>query len=422
MKALTSKFKPIAIRIQFLFFLFLFLGWGPPLFSGTIAIRGGEIHTMDGKIIRSGTILIKEGKIVEIGEDIQIPRDAEIVDARGYMLYPGFVASSGQFSAGENINFESFTPDTSALDRFDLHGDYALFIRGGITSAYVSMPANRVISGRGAVVKLGNSGRLSSVLNPEAALNINLIREAVLPPMTDIFPAPITTENPIVHSFKQYPSSSLGAFWLLTELFRFEPYSGDLAQYFGNISFSLKTLQGRGLPLIIRCEKASEIRQAVELARALKMPLIIQRATEAYRVIDIIKNNNVSVIAEALVKPNGQSPGGSATGDADLENQLANIPALIRQGIPVAIIPDEERYLPDLLWVVQYFQKFGISQEELFKTMTINPAKMFGLEDRIGCLGKGRDADILFLKNTAGKPLPRLEKVMIEGRIVYEEK
>jgi hypothetical protein len=200
MKALTSRFMPIATRIQFLFFLFLFLGLGPPLFSGTIAIRGGEIHTMDGKVIRSGTILIKEGKIVEIGEDIQIPRDAEIVDARGYMLYPGFVASSGQFSSGENINFESFTPDALALDRFDLHGDYALFIRGGITSAYVSMPANRVISGRGAVVRLGNSGRLSSVLNPEAALNINLIREAVLPPMTDIFPAPITTERSEEHT------------------------------------------------------------------------------------------------------------------------------------------------------------------------------------------------------------------------------
>ncbi len=75
-------------------------GWSLP--AGVIAIRGGEIHTLEGKVIGSGTILIKDGKIIEVGENVQVPADAEIIDGRGYALYPGFIAASGFASASSS--------------------------------------------------------------------------------------------------------------------------------------------------------------------------------------------------------------------------------------------------------------------------------------------------------------------------------
>jgi hypothetical protein len=395
---------------------------GSPLFGKTIVIRGGEIHPMNGKTIVSGTILIRDGRIVEIGEDVRVPEDAEVFEARGYILYPGLVAPAGIFTPAELETFESFTPDTSALDRFDFRGDYSRWLRGGVTSAFVAMPGDRFISGKGAVVKLGRGEKLSTVLKREAALTVNLGKEAVLPPMTDIFPAPVSAGNPLVPSMKQYPSSSLGAFWLLNELFRFDPYSGDLAAYLQNVSDSLRKAHDLGLPLIVHCHKAADIYQAVDLAKRVKLPLIIHGAGEAGGMIDLLKENGASVIAEVDVRPDGQWPDEDSEKEEQLRNRLKAIPALIREGILTAVTPAEDRYLSDLFWVVQYFQKYGLDQEELIKTVTVNPAKIFGLEERIGSLARGCDADILFFKKEPGKPLPRLKKVMSEGHIVYEEK
>lgn len=400
--------------------LLLFCG-GTQLLGKTVVIRGGEIHTMDGKVIRSGVIVIQDGKISEIGESVRVPEQAEVIQAEGFVLYPGFIAPSCLLVSEEIKDFESISPDSSALDRFNFYKDYTLYLAGGITSVYAAMPANRLIPGRGAVVKLAKGLLGSQIVKKEASLSVNLGKRALLPPMTDIFPAPVSPENPLTPSIKQFPSAVLGAFWAVQGLFRFEPYSGDLIRYMENISSSLSKAKEKKLPLIIHCQKAADIHLAVELAGILDMPLIIHGAAEAHKLADTLKKNNVSVIAEAHVRPNGFFPREESLTDEWIRIDLKGIPALIKEGITVGITPEDDAYLPDLFWVTQYFRRYGVSEEELIKTITINPARMFGVDDRIGSLEIGKDADILFFKRDSGKPLQVLKKVMIEGKIVHEE-
>jgi hypothetical protein len=413
------KISKLAAIIGFLFLLCVGTGMGK-----TIAIRGGEIHTMMGEIWQSGAILIQDGKIVAIGEEVTIPENAEVIEASGFILYPGFFAASGLFSPVELKNFESFSPDASAADRFDFYGDFTPYLRGGVTSGFVAMPADRVISGKGMIVKLGNGDRVSLLLKQEAALSINLGKDALLPPMTDIFPAPVSVENPLVPSIKQFPSSSLGIFGLVYELFRPDPFSGDLARYFQNAANSLKESQTQGLPLIVRCQRAADIHQAIVFSQSVKMPLIIQGAEEAHKCVDSLKKHNIPVIAEADLGPDkhGVSEDLAYNVNRSWQNRMTNIPKLIQKGVLVAIATRDEKGLSDLFWIVQYFQRFGIDPEELIKTITINPAKIFGMEDRVGCLAAGKDADILFFKKEPGAPLPALKKVMNQGQIIYEEK
>lgn len=401
--------------------LFLLCG-GIGAFAGTVAIRGGEIHTMTGKIITSGTILIQNGKIVAIGEDTEIPEGAEIIEADGSILYPGFFAASGFFTPRGLENFESFTPDASAADRFDYHGDYARYLKGGVTSGFVTMPANRIIPGKGMVVKLGSRDRMSQVLKKEGALCINLGKEALLPPMTDIFPAPVSVENPLVPSIKQFPSSVLGAYGLLNELFRPVPFTGDLAHYFQKVADSLQESQTRGLPLIVRCERAADVQRTILFSQSVNMPLIVQGAAGASRCIESLKKHNIPVIVEADLVPNGQRIISDLDYDDEDRSGMKDIAELIQQGILVAIAAKDDKGMPELFWITQYFRKFRIDPEVLLKTITINPAKMFGLEERLGSLEKGKDADILFFEKVAGASLPVLEKVMSQGCIVYEEK
>jgi imidazolonepropionase-like amidohydrolase len=240
--------------------------------------------------------------------------------------------------------------------------------------------------------------------------------------MTDIFPAPVSVENPLVPSIKQFPSSSLGAFWLLKELFRPEPFSGDLSRYFQNVANSLKRAKDRGLPLIIRCQEATSIHHAILFARSVEMPLIIMGTIESPQLVDIFKENDIPVIIEADVRPNGLWMPEDSADTRERQIRMKNISLLIQQGICVALTVPDEKYLPDLFWAALYFQKFGLSCEDIVKTITLNPARIFGLGDRIGSLGEGKDADILFFKKEIGLPLPALKKVMSEGKIVHEEK
>jgi hypothetical protein len=412
------KMGKVAAYVGLLFFLCGGLG----LFGFFNDTATTEIYTMEGKVLSSGTILVRDGKIVEIGEEILVPEDAQVIEASGYVLYPGFIASSGLFTSVEPKNFESFTPDASAADRFDFHGDHIRYLCGGVTSAFVAMPANRIISGKGMIVKLGSGGRMSLMLKKDAALSINLGKNAILPPMTDIFPAPVSVENPLVPSSKQFPSSSLGAFWLLHELFREESFSGDLARHFQNVSDSLKMAQTQGLPLIVKIQEAMDIQQAIQFAESAQMSLIIQGASVTYPMIRVLHEKNIPVIAEADVRPNGHWMSVDSIDVEERQQRMKNISLMVQQGLQVALTPADEKYLPDLFWIVQYFQKYGISVEEIIKTITINPAKIFGIDDRIGSLAKGKDADILFFKRETGTLLPVLKKVMSQGLIVNEEK
>lgn len=402
--------------------LFLLHYGGYSLFGESVVIRGGEIHTMEGKVLHSGVVRIEDGKIVEIGEQVSIPEDARIIDAKGYILYPGFIASSGLFTSEELKNSQSFTPDASAADRFDFHGDYTRYLRGGVTSAFVGMPDNRIIPGKAMIVKLGNREKMSAILKKEAVLCISLGKNAVLPPMTDIFPAPVSVENPITPSIKQYPSSSMGAFWLLQELFRSESFYGDLARYYQNVSGSLKKAKTQDLPLCVHVQGNVDIRQAIRLAETVRMALILQGPSFAYPAIPVLKEKGIPVIVQVKLKPNGLWPPEGSVDEEERRKGLKNIPVMLEQGLTVALTAMDDNDIKDLFWVIQYFKKHGgISVEDLIKTITINPAKIFGIDDRVGSLAAGKDADILFFQQDAGLPLPALKKVMSEGHMVYEE-
>lgn len=399
------------------FILLFVVGLGA---SGQVkAIRGAEIHTMPSGIIQGGVLLIDGGKIMAVGgPELSIPPGAEIIEASGWLLYPGLMAPSCLLTAEEIVSNESFSPDSSALDRLDLYGDYRRYWAGGITSVYLDVPKNRLIPGRGAVVKLAPGGATPGVIKKDAALRINLVKEAFLPPLVKVYPAPVSTENPITPAQKQFPSTALGAYWIIPSLFDFEPYAGDFARYNQEVADSLRSAQDERLPLLVQCQRGEEIGRAMELAGALKMPLIISGAAEAYKFAAALRSGTIPLIAEVDLRPNGVYSGAVRVEDS---MDFKNIAGLLRQGILLALSPSREKYVPDLLWLALYFRRYGLADDELIKTITISPARIFGVEERIGSLEAGKDADILFFRREEARPWPLLKKVMVEGRIVYEQ-
>jgi hypothetical protein len=393
----------------------------PPISGQTLAVRGAEIHTMAGDVIASGVILIEGGKIVAVGPDIPIPQAAEIIEASGFVLYPGFMAPFRRLAAKEIDDYESVSPDYSALDAADPMLEAGRLLAGGITAVYLDTPKNRLISGYGAVVKVGTGGAEPNIVKADAALRINLDGGAVLPPMIKIYPAPVSPANPITPAWKQFPSSALGAYWQIRDLFHSGGFSGDLANYRNAIHASLERAREQKIPLLVECRKAVEIGQALELAAEVSMPLIISGGGEAAQMAEVLSRQNVPVLLESIAGPNRLDSDMSGRAGKRLAGRPCDIAALIAKGVLVALDPPAKEDVPDLLWISQYYRRYGLSGEDLVKTITINPARIFGVGQRLGSLENGKDADILFFQAANGSPLPRLKKVMIEGRIVHEQ-
>jgi len=401
-------------------FIFL-LSLSLSLEAQTTLIKGAEIHPMNGRgLIQNGDILIENGRISYIGEKIDIQTQGEIIDAAGFILYPGFIITTALQSYQKADNFESFSPDLSVTDRFDYYGDYSFLLKGGITSICLNLPSDRLIPGKCAILKLGGKDPERQTIQKEASLQINLGRDPILPPEVNIFPAPVSPENPLTPAFMQYPSSPLGAFLALLEIYKFKPTVGEQELYWNKIALTLSNAKMKKLPLLIQCHKAADIILAIEFSEKLELPLILYGAAEAYKLIDLLKSKRIPIIAE------WPSSEGGAINEEDLvrDGYRINpeaISLLMKNDIRIALTAEADKQLPELFRESQYFQRYGISQEELIRSLTVNPAQIFRIDERVGLLAKGRDADILFFQKESGVRFLQLKKVMIEGKIVYEK-
>lgn len=385
-----------------------------------LVVLGGEIHPAAGDVLKNGMIVVENGKIVSVGPRTPIPPGAKVLDASGCVLLPGFVAVALAGDPGGAKDFLSLTPDASALDMGSDADLRRACLSGGITSLYVHPGTSKFLPGRGAIVKLGGDGVRVSVVRPEASLAVNFTSQAMRAPLVDIFPAPIGPDNPPVPSRRQFPASSLEAYWGLRELLLAAPFGGELAAATTSVSASLRRAVERKLPFVVGYGSPAEAERMIELARNLDVPLILLARNGTSELADTLKAAGVSLIAPFCVEPPAPLPD-AGPGGPGMPLDPEDISVMIRKGLRVALCTLREKDLPDLFRLTQYLQKHGLSSEELLRAITIEPASMLGAGDRIGCLRQGRDADILVFRKGGPGPFLRLKKVLIEGEIVYEE-
>src|SRR5262245_58370469 len=143
-----------------------------PQGRGFLAVRAGTIHVVEeGRVLRNGTILIKDGKIQAVGTDLEVPPDASLVDyGPDVVIVPGLVAAYSSYALGWPGE-RTADPTLSALDGFDTYRVYGDALSGGVTSAYLTPAENRLIAGTGAMVKLAGKRDGARVLNPSAAIH-----------------------------------------------------------------------------------------------------------------------------------------------------------------------------------------------------------------------------------------------------------
>lgn len=398
-----------------------------------LAIRAGQIWPGKGEPIFHGVLLIQEGKIAALGTDLAIPEGARILDARTKVIIPGLVDAYTTLNQPSDAP-ESITPELNALEGFDFWAEFPLLLAGGVTTVYLSPGERRLLSGQGAVVKLAGEDRKARILRESAGLRVTLGEAPKNPP--DLFdpPVPPSAEQPIAPAQRQFPTSRLSEFSELRRIFRIAsgsapgPVGLEALSPWGSperkrlvtaqrIEVLQRVLRGE-MPLRVHADTASDIRGALRIAAQFHLPLVIEGGVEAYRVAGELARAGVPVVVDGIVRPGVWQPGDYTRDLRRGKIDLSNAAQLVAAGVPVAIHAPDDRDIPHLLLIAGAAISHGLSAEAALRAVTLTAAEILGVADRVGSLEVGKDADLVILSGDPFDLRTRVEKTLVDGRIV----
>ncbi len=373
-----------------------------------LAITNAHVVPVEGDPF-DGTVLIGGGKILGLGASVQVPEGADILDAQGQWLLPGFIDAhvhlgmdpEGEVSSTSDVN-EMTDPVMAAvraidaMDPFDPGFDDAL--AGGVTAVNVNPGSGNPIGGL--AVALHTHGRY--------------IEEMVLRSPSGLKSA--LGENPkrVYGEKKKTPSTRLGTALVIRQAFMAaqnwmalpEPRPRDAQME------ALAMVLRREIPWRQHCHRADDIATAIRLADEFGYDLVIDHGTEAHVLADVIAGRGTPVLIGPLFttksKPELRA------------RSIANPGKLARAGVEISIITDHPVVpINFLVHQATFAVKEGLDRDTALRAITINPAKVLGLADRIGSLKVGKEADLVLWSADPLDVMARATQVFIGGKPVY---
>ncbi|MCI2057861.1 MAG: amidohydrolase [Oscillibacter sp.] len=351
-----------------------------------LLITNGIVKTMAGPEIPNGRILMDGGKIAAVGAELSAPAGARIVDAGGRLVTPGCVEAHCHIGLdNEAVGWEGqdyneiddpVTPQLRAIDSINPQDEaFALAVQGGVTTAVTGPGSANVIGGTFAAIKLVGSRVDDMIVRDPAAMKCAF------------------GENPkrCYTDLKKSPQTRMATAALLREtLFKTRRYLAD--QEAGrNPAFDMKleamlpVLRGE-IPLKAHAHRADDILTAVRIAREFGVKLTLDHCTDGALIAD-------ELAAEGYPAFVGPTLGGKCK--IELANKSFDTPRILHEhGVPIAIITDAPVIpLQNLPLCAGLAARAGLPMEEAWRAITINPARLTGIGQRVGSLEPGKDAD-----------------------------
>jgi imidazolonepropionase-like amidohydrolase len=384
------------------------------------AIVGGYVVPVTAEPIEGATVLIEDGKIAAVGVGLDIPAGANVIDAAGKWVLPGFIEAHGHVGvheegegwAGSDSNelTEPVTAHVRALDAInpaDL--GFRDAVSGGVLAVNVNPGSGNPIGGQTAALKCWGRTVDEMLLRAPSGMKSAL------------------GENPkrVYGERKQTPSTRLGTAAVIRGALV------DAGNYLARIEAEQRKsdadrkpvdrdLKLEALGLVLRreipwrqhCHRADDIATALRLAEEFGYNLIIDHGTEAHLLADILAAKDIPVIIGPLF---------TSRSKVELRNRsLANPGKLAVAGVTIAITTDHPVVpINFLAHQAALSVKHGLDAETALRALTINPARIVGVDDRLGSIEPGKDADLVVWSGDPLDVLSRVERALINGAEVY---
>jgi len=388
--------------------------------GGAVAIVKGRVVPVSGEPVDGGTVLIADGKIAAVGRNLAIPDDCRVIDADGGWVLPGFIEAHGHVGAhdegegwaGHDTNemTEPVTAHVRALDAInpaDL--GFRDAISGGVLAVNVNPGSGNPIGGQTAALKCWGRTVDEMLLRAPAGMKSAL------------------GENPkrVYGEQKKTPSTRLGTAAVIRGAFV------DAANYLQRLDAeqrkpdadrkpvdrdlkleALGRVLRREIPWRQHCHRADDIATAIRIAEEFGYDLVIDHGTEAHLLSDILAAKNIPVVIGPLL---------TSRSKVELRNRsLANPGKLAEAGVTIAITTDHPVVpINFLAHQAALSVKHGLDRETALRALTINPARIIGIDARLGSIEVGKDADLAIWSGDPLDVLSRVEHALIDGTEIY---
>lgn len=383
-----------------------------------LIIKDGKILTMTGKILEKGNVVIKDDKIAEINEKLNynITKDDTVIDAKGLWVLPGIIEAHCHIGIteekigidGEDCNeiTDPVTPYLRALDAINpLDPAFHTEIQAGITGVMVGPGSSNVVGGQFLFMKTHGRVIDKMLVKEPAAMKVAF------------------GENP-KNSYKDLnkpPSSRMSiAAMLREELFNANIYKSqkEAAKKNGE-DFTLDfrkecwlPVLEKKIPLKAHVHRSDDILTAIRIAKEFDVGITLDHCSEGHLIAEDIKESGFAAIV---------GPDMSCRNKIEIQNaDFKTAGVLARSGVIVAVTTDHPvtliQYLPICAGLAA---KKGLGVEEGLKSITINPAIICGVSDRLGSLEPGKDADIAIYSGNPMEVFTHTVYTIIDGKIVY---
>lgn len=379
----------------------------------------GNILTMEELNYPDGFVQIQDGKIAAIGPMSEVPADETVIDLDGKTVLPGFIDPHSHLGMWEDgLGFEGddgnestdpVTPQLRAIDALNpLDRTFEEAWKGGITTVLTGPGSANPISGQWAAVKTKGRRIDDMVIDPAIGMKFALgenpktvYNEKNAAPMTRMATAALIRDQ--LRKAERYLDDKERAD---------EDEDFDEPEYDAKCEALIPVLE-RKQKAFFHCHRADDIFTAIRIAKEFKLDLVLVHCTEGYLIRDILAGEKVKVIAGPILCDRSKP---------ELRNLSVEGPALMHDaGIPAALCTDHPvipiQYLPLCAGLTI---GAGLDREEALKSITIYAAEAAGLEERIGSIAPGKDADLVIYDEDADPcgPYARPEMVFIDGEKV----
>ena len=381
-------------------------------------LLNGTVHTMEGEVIPSGYVEIKDGKIASVGPMTSAPAaDGEVYDAEGGHILPGYVDAHCHLGVfGNALGFEAddanestdpSTPHLRVIDAVNpLDRSFEEARAGGVTSVVTIPGSANPIAGQAAAIKTNGRWVDEMILLAPAAMKMALgenpksvYNERKEAPVTRMATAAIIREE--LYKAKEY--------WEKKQL-AIDDEDADKPDYDAKLEALVPVVKGE-LPVHIHSHRADDIATAVRLSKEFGLKYVIVHGTEGHAVAELLAQEGAGVITGPCLTDRCKP---------ELAGQTLENPAILHAaGVKVAICTDHPetpiQYLPICAAMAV---RGGMAPEEALRAITKNAADLAGIGDRVGSLKPGKDADVVV---TTGHPLDwngSIKYVFIDGKLV----
>jgi imidazolonepropionase-like amidohydrolase len=409
---------------------------------GTYAITNARIVPVSGPAIDRGTIVIRDGLITAVGATAVAPADARIVDGAGLTVYPGFIdalsnvgvaapardaAGGGRGGGGgfgqqqasnaptapNSLHPQGLQPELRVVDVLKFETD-ALDAphSAGITTT-VSAPRDGIFMGQSAVINLGGGAAQEMIVRSPAALHVGF--------------TPLRGGG--------YPNSLMGVFSSLRQMLLDAQRYRDLQAAYARNPRGMKRPENdaslaallpalsKDIPVVMLANSKREIERALDLANEFGLRAYIAGGEEAWEVADRLKKENVPVIA-TLNFPRRTA---TSTEDADPEplrvlQSRVNIPKnaakLATAGVRLAFTSGGLSNMADFVANLRKATDDGLSKDQALRALTLTPAELFGVGDRVGSIEIGKIANLTITRGDLFDRASRVTQLFVDGRPV----